>query len=59
MFHIDREYETPIASNYYQNDSISSNPKEPDNHQDKVNFTPHSNETNPNLNNIYQRNNKI
>ena len=32
---------TPTESNYYQQEIISSNLLEPDNNQDKKNYTPH------------------
>ena len=51
---IELEYETPIESNYYLYEIISSNPQQPDNNQDTINYTPHLIETNLNMNNIYQ-----
>ena len=55
MLHINHENETPMRSNYYQNDMNSPNPEEPDNTQDITKWTPHIFETNPNMNHIYQK----
>ena len=42
---IERENETPIESNHYQKENISSNPHKPDNNQETTNYTPHIKET--------------
>ena len=55
MFKIEHEYETPIDSNYYQYEIISSILHKPDNNQKTTNYTPYVIETNSFMKKIYQK----
>ena len=58
MFQIENEYETPIESNYYQNNY--NNLQNPDNVQEKIDYTEQELKGSSSTNNIYQNaSNKI
>ena len=53
MFHIENEYETPIDSDYYQNNESFDNFKKPNNRQTTIDYAKQENEESSNKNNMY------